>query len=291
MNRPAFQFYPGDWQRNMKLRRCSKAARGEWIDVLCLMHDSDEYGVLRWPLCEIAEATNAPIKLLRELVEKGVLKGADHDVPAFVYTPRHAGKDGEPVTLLEASAGACWYSSRFVRDEWIRKRRGENTRFGEGGEGQQPPPKPPPNKQPKVTPKVPIGTHFGDGPAVAVAVASAVDLVNLESYRDRGVGKEFAEPPKTTDELSLAPTTLKDDKKEPKINGHSKATRLPNDWHLPDEYREWAMDVFKIDRAKVALTGAKFKDFWIAKSGQNATKLDWLATWRNWCRREFENGK
>ena len=28
----------------------------------------------------------------------------------------------------------------------------------------------------------------------------------------------------------------------------------------------------------------KFKDYWMAQGGQRATKLDWQATWRNWCR-------
>jgi len=30
---------------------------------------------------------------------------------------------------------------------------------------------------------------------------------------------------------------------------------------------------------------AEFKDYWTAKSGANATKRDWPATWRNWCRK------
>lgn len=28
-----------------------------------------------------------------------------------------------------------------------------------------------------------------------------------------------------------------------------------------------------------------FRDHWIAKPGADALKLDWSATWRNWCRR------
>lgn len=32
----------------------------------------------------------------------------------------------------------------------------------------------------------------------------------------------------------------------------------------------------------------KFLDFWRGKSGQNGTKLDWPATWRNWCRTAAE---
>jgi len=34
----------------------------------------------------------------------------------------------------------------------------------------------------------------------------------------------------------------------------------------------------------VRLEAEKFADHWHAKTGQNATKADWQATWRNWCR-------
>lgn len=33
---------------------------------------------------------------------------------------------------------------------------------------------------------------------------------------------------------------------------------------------------------------AKFRDFWTAKTGADATKADWQATWRNWVRRAVE---
>jgi hypothetical protein len=33
----------------------------------------------------------------------------------------------------------------------------------------------------------------------------------------------------------------------------------------------------------------KFIDYWRGKSGKDATKADWPATWRNWLRRDFED--
>jgi hypothetical protein len=33
---------------------------------------------------------------------------------------------------------------------------------------------------------------------------------------------------------------------------------------------------------------AKFCDYWHGKAGQGATKMDWIATWRNWMRRAAE---
>lgn len=44
--RPSFQFYPPDWRNEAGLRLCSMAARGLWIDMMCLMHDSEPYGHL-----------------------------------------------------------------------------------------------------------------------------------------------------------------------------------------------------------------------------------------------------
>ena len=29
----------------------------------------------------------------------------------------------------------------------------------------------------------------------------------------------------------------------------------------------------------------QFRDYWQAKSGKDATKIDWVATWRNWMRK------
>ena len=46
MKLPAFQFYPGDWRKDPNLCRCSHAAKGVWIDMICLMHETEERGVL-----------------------------------------------------------------------------------------------------------------------------------------------------------------------------------------------------------------------------------------------------
>ena len=105
MKRPSFQFYPADWRGNTKLRRCTEAARGAWVDIMCVLHDSDEYGVLRWPLEDILRAAGVSEKSGKELVSKLVLKGSDGDMEDFIYTPMHAGKAGDPVVLVAAMTG------------------------------------------------------------------------------------------------------------------------------------------------------------------------------------------
>lgn len=134
MKRPAFQFYPGDWRKDANLRRCSPAARGVWMDILCVMHDSDEYGVLRWPLKDVAQAAGASMAHVRELVDKGVLRGSDSRVTQpYIYRPKSGRRLGDPVTLVAEQDGPVWYSGRMVKDEYVRNSRGGDTRFTEGG--------------------------------------------------------------------------------------------------------------------------------------------------------------
>jgi hypothetical protein len=59
-------------------------------------------------------------------------------------------------------------------------------------------------------------------------------------------------------------------------------SRLPADWTLPDDWREWA--TAERPGIDVKAEGAKFADYWHAKPGKDGRKVDWQATWRNWIR-------
>ncbi len=63
-----------------------------------------------------------------------------------------------------------------------------------------------------------------------------------------------------------------------------RATRLPADWQPSPE------DISFCQKARPDLNvrdvADSFRDYWTARSGKEATKLDWPATWRNWVRRE-----
>jgi len=56
------------------------------------------------------------------------------------------------------------------------------------------------------------------------------------------------------------------------------ASRLPADF-VPD--LQVAIDLGILDPSMEA---DSFRDYWTAKAGKDACKLDWKATWRNWCR-------
>lgn len=168
MNRPSFQFYPADWLGNTNLRRCTHEEKGAWMDVLCLLHDSaDQYGALHWPLADISRAVGCSIETLQALIDKRVMKGADagQTCEPFVYVPRSGRKDGEPVTLIHAQKGPIWYSSRMVRDEYVRNNRGKESRF-QGDDADQ-------GEAPKQSPKDAPKPPFSDGSSSSSSTSSS----------------------------------------------------------------------------------------------------------------------
>src|SRR6185369_6718582 len=67
-----------------------------------------------------------------------------------------------------------------------------------------------------------------------------------------------------------------------KINGHGpKATRIGEDWRLPDEWKQWAIEAHHLDPQAVVRESLVFRDYWIAIPGAKGLKLNWQSTWRN----------
>lgn len=67
-------------------------------------------------------------------------------------------------------------------------------------------------------------------------------------------------------------------------SGEQRASRLPKPFTLPEDWATWAAENRPdLNPASVA---EKFADYWHGKPGKAGTKLDWLATWRNWVREE-----
>lgn len=72
--------------------------------------------------------------------------------------------------------------------------------------------------------------------------------------------------------------------KTPKKQG----TRLSTDWQLPLAWGQWAQSAYPhwpVDTVREI--AQRFKDHWTAKTGRDSTKLDWEATWRNWCKSDI----
>lgn len=112
MKRPSFQFYPADWRKDPALSTCSLAARGLWIELMCVAHESDEYGVLcingkGMSTAQIARTVGEIPKVVASLI--------DELEQAAVFSRRSDGSI---------------YSRRMVSDEHLRNIRSAAGRLG-----------------------------------------------------------------------------------------------------------------------------------------------------------------
>lgn len=88
--------------------------------------------------------------------------------------------------------------------------------------------------------------------------------------------------PKTETETETETTTANAVEKPRK-----RGTRLDPNW-IPDQDTIGAMKT-ECPGVDLRAEHLKFVDYWTAKTGKDATKLSWEATWRNWIRRAAEN--
>lgn len=70
-----------------------------------------------------------------------------------------------------------------------------------------------------------------------------------------------------------------------------RGSRLSEDWVLSAKLGNWALEQFEVTPNQVRAEAQRFKDHWLAKAGKEARKVDWEATWRNWCGSEIRKWK
>lgn len=64
-------------------------------------------------------------------------------------------------------------------------------------------------------------------------------------------------------------------------NGKSAGSRLPADWQPSSADLDYA-EAHGLQDHALGEEIERFRNYWTAKSGANARKRDWAATWRNW---------
>ncbi len=88
----------------------------------------------------------------------------------------------------------------------------------------------------------------------------------------------------TPNEVIITPLAPQPLKTKPAKRG----SRLPDDWQLPDDWRDWtAVNCPATTPERINREALIFSNFWQAKPGAQACKLDWKKTWQNWCLKAF----
>lgn len=71
----------------------------------------------------------------------------------------------------------------------------------------------------------------------------------------------------------------------------ARASRLPPGWEPDADLWRWTQEQAPSwPESRRRLEVERFRDYWHAKGGKDAAKLDWRATWRNWVRKAAEMG-
>lgn len=110
---PAIQFYPGDWHKDQGVQSLDLMQRGAWFEMLLMMHDSDERGVL------LVNGQPMPEPVLARRL------GLDNQTANQILTSLFA----FGVASRRETDGAI-YCRRMVKDEYIRQIRADAGKKG-----------------------------------------------------------------------------------------------------------------------------------------------------------------
>lgn len=92
--RPAIQFYVKDWMSHPGLRMCTLAARGLWLEMMCIMHECTPYGYLAiggkgiLPEVFARRVGESEADVLRWLTELETNAVFARDPSGIIYSPR-----------------------------------------------------------------------------------------------------------------------------------------------------------------------------------------------------------
>lgn len=77
--------------------------------------------------------------------------------------------------------------------------------------------------------------------------------------------------------LDPRPTPSASGARKPRAN---RGARIPDDFAITHEMAEWARE--NVPRLAGRRETEKFVNYWQSKAGKDATKVDWVKTWKNW---------
>ena len=145
VKRPAFQFYPAEWLKDLELQGCSIGARGLWIQLCCVMHEATPYGhlvlnALPMPDEKAARACRVDLREYRRLLAELELSGvSSRDASGALYSRRMT-RD-EATRNARAAGGTTGGEFGVLGKEHGKKGGRPKKQTGD----QKPPLKPPPS--------------------------------------------------------------------------------------------------------------------------------------------------
>jgi hypothetical protein len=264
--KPWMKWYPTDWRADPALRMCSLAARGLWIELIGYMHEAVPYGHL---LIGNKVPTTAQL---------ASLVGSDVESVAAALA------ELEDVGVCSRDRHGRIFSRRMVRDHDKAAVDRANGKLGGN-----------PQLRRKTSESISTPSSERHGTRASDAdqrTPGAVDDAGAAAGRQPDVAKSneaLAQDGGWSWPETVSPVTMETLHVRAPPAHRSSGTRLPDDWDLPAEWRAWVRQEkppwSEADIDRVAL---KFRNYWTAKAGVQATKRSWERTWQNWVLDERE---
>lgn len=102
---------------------------------------------------------------------------------------------------------------------------------------------------------------------------------NSAGARGKGLGASFRSV------VTYSSSSDDEALKEPAKKTPQKGTRIPDDFTVSDDLREWAKKKAPLAFADIEYHTEQFIDYWSGRAGQIAVKLDWNKTFQWWMRK------
>lgn len=117
-------------------------------------------------------------------------------------------------------------------------------------------------------------------PEKAQVLKKREDTKNRVNKHRTGIGNAV-----TDDVSNTAPDPTRTQPLVTKVT-NNRATRIDDNWNLDDSLLAWTRET--APNLNIVFEREKFVDYWLSKSGKDATKTDWGRTWKNWVRSNVE---
>lgn len=230
------KFYWDAWLNDINLQSCDLAAQGLWINLIAIMHKSDQIGYLvinGRPMTVFDIAKRVGIRkdrtgrLLKKLIDNDVCSVTDEGI---------------------------LYCRRIIREE---KRRFKNIKRGDN--------------------------QFESDKSLSGyrPKSQGEQDVIIDSSVYKAIQKGLIDIDIPSNIESAYESIKGGDEKKYNILGF----RLPKGWSPNKGCRQYA-SFLQLCPDKIA---EDFCDYWHAKAGKEAVKMDWEAVWRRWCRVASQN--
>lgn len=114
------------------------------------------------------------------------------------------------------------------------------------------------------------------------------DMATLTGLNVRTVGRTFNKKPDKPVSTGGGSAPSEDNlDKKPVVAKDKKSSRIDPDWSPSDELYDWGLS-HGLEAERIHAEADKFVDYWLSSSGSKASKRDWDAAFRNWCRNSVQ---